>query len=617
MKSWHNNLEQTALAAPERLSRQLARMAFFYKDLGYFPYRVAAAPGSNLTSKALEVLPWTNHGPPRRPSNIFRADGSVLEVQFDMGHPTRIDSLSSVLLMIFVIGLMVGFSMVLSNTVSEIVLRPLENLLRQVHQTASLIFKSVSALSAAAKAETHHPDDESEELSDFDATQAFRGETDLLEKVVRRLQIMSEASARPENDVENDKKKGLDADDRAMIRMLHGNFQGEPTDDDGWEAMETTASHQLYEMVSKQRAIVESTGLSMDLVNSWNLNPLELDKARNHAAVMFFLGPHNHGIPFNPVEMGHFLEKAEQGHKKTTPYHNWYHAVDVTHAAYRFIKINGGDHYLSRCDRFSLLLSAVCHDLGHPGVTNAFLIETSHEIALCYNDVSPLENMHCAKLFELLNNPGCHIFSQLSKAYFQEVRRICIDAILYTDFSKHFAMIKELQVAIELHVEIYEEARAAYKEDKDGFPEEGDCLLALREQDSRRMTVNLLLHMSDISSTLKPFRICRIWANQLIEEYFLQGDQEKKLGVPVQPLNDRTKVNRAFSQIGFIEFLVCPLIFVVLKMLPPMQQHTEQLILNAKTWHQQWLKESASEAEAPQLNARMAKLQNRYLDHCE
>ena len=77
--------------------------------------------------------------------------------------------------------------------------------------------------------------------------------------------------------------------------------------------------------------------------------------------------------------------------------------------------------------------------------------------------------------------------------------------------------------------------------------------------------VNLMLHVADISNSMKPFRICRIWAWQVLEEFFNQGDQEKKLGVPVQALNDRDKVNRAFSQVGFIEFLVSPLIFVVIK----------------------------------------------------
>merc|ERR1711972_285366 len=106
------------------------------------------------------------------------------------------------------------------------------------------------------------------------------------------------------------------------------------------------------------------------------------------------------------------------------------------------------------------------------------------------------------------------------------------------------------------------------------------------------MGVKLMLHMADISNSMKPFRICRIWAWQVLEEYFLQGDQERKLGVPVQALNEREKVNRAFSQIGFIEFLVSPLLYAVIKVLPPIEDHAVMMLQNVRMWHQTWLSET-------------------------
>merc|ERR1711979_93973 len=104
--------------------------------------------------------------------------------------------------------------------------------------------------------------------------------------------------------------------------------------------------------------------------------------------------------------------------------------------------------------------------------------------------------------------------------------------------------------------------------------------------ESRKLLVKLLLHLADISNSMKPFRICRIWAWQVLEEFFLQGDSERKLGVPVQALNEREKVNRSFSQIGFIEFLVSPLLFAIVKVLPPTETCADQTVQNMKSWHQ-------------------------------
>ena len=50
-----------------------------------------------------------------------------------------------------------------------------------------------------------------------------------------------------------------------------------------------------------------------------------------------------------------------------------------------------------------------------------------------------------------------------------------------------------------------------------------------------------------------------------MEENFLQGDEEKLLGLPVQALNDREKANLPYGQIGFIEYLVAPVLLTITK----------------------------------------------------
>ena len=64
-----------------------------------------------------------------------------------------------------------------------------------------------------------------------------------------------------------------------------------------------------------------------------------------------------------------------------------------------------------------ILVAAVSHDVGHLGVNNAFLIKSKHEIAVRYSFKSPLENMHCAVLFEV-RRLSCHCLIQSSLEVF-------------------------------------------------------------------------------------------------------------------------------------------------------------------------------------------------------
>ncbi len=49
------------------------------------------------------------------------------------------------------------------------------------------------------------------------------------------------------------------------------------------------------------------------------------------------------------------------------------------------------------------------------------------------------------------------------------------------------------------------------------------------------------------------------WVQDLEQEFFLQGDQERARSMPISPLCDRTKEGITKSQVGFFEFVAMPL----------------------------------------------------------
>jgi len=91
--------------------------------------------------------------------------------------------------------------------------------------------------------------------------------------------------------------------------------------------------------------------------------------------------------------------------------------------------------YISDLQLMAGLLACLLHDVAHPGVQNNFLIGMKHQKALRYNDISVLENHHCAIAFKLLLDPKNDIFEQLSEAQYWNVRQIIIKMILSTDIS--------------------------------------------------------------------------------------------------------------------------------------------------------------------------------------
>ncbi len=60
----------------------------------------------------------------------------------------------------------------------------------------------------------------------------------------------------------------------------------------------------------------------------------------------------------------------------------------------------------------------------------------------------------------------------------------------------------------------------------------------------------MLLHMCDISHPGKPWALHREWSLRLAEEFYRQGDLEKKNALSISPLCDRNHGNLPTSQIG-------------------------------------------------------------------
>ena len=91
--------------------------------------------------------------------------------------------------------------------------------------------------------------------------------------------------------------------------------------------------------------------------------------------------------------------------------------------------------------------AAILHDFDHPGLNNDFLIKTRHQLAIMYNDVSPLEMSHVSKAYTVhIGNPAFNYAEKMAMEDKNVMRALIIDLVLATDMKKHFGLVSQFQV---------------------------------------------------------------------------------------------------------------------------------------------------------------------------
>jgi cAMP-specific phosphodiesterase 4 len=105
--------------------------------------------------------------------------------------------------------------------------------------------------------------------------------------------------------------------------------------------------------------------------------------------------------------------------------------------------------------------------------------------------------------------------------------------------------------------------------------------------------LNTLIHTADISNPTKPLGVYEKWVNLVMEEFWLQGDKEKEMKLPVSFLCDRTTVKVPASQLGFMEGIVYPLVLIVVGLMPGVKFMLENI--NSNKAHYRKLKEEDDE----------------------
>ncbi|XP_018374905.1 PREDICTED: cAMP-specific 3',5'-cyclic phosphodiesterase isoform X5 [Trachymyrmex cornetzi] len=263
-----------------------------------------------------------------------------------------------------------------------------------------------------------------------------------------------------------------------------------------------------------------------------------------------------------------FMMTLEDHYVKDNPFHNSLHAADVTQSTHTLLNTPALESVFTPLEITAALFAASIHDVDHPGLTNQFLINSSSELALMYNDESVLENHHLAVAFKLLQNEGCDIFVNMTKKQRQTLRKMVIDMVLSTDMSKHMSLLADLKTMVETK-------KVA-----------GSGVLLLDNYTDRIQVLENLVHCADLSNPTKPLTLYRRWVGLLMEEFFLQGDREREQNMDISPMCDRHSATIEKSQVGFIDYIVHPLWETWADLVHPDAQEILDTLEENRDWYQ-------------------------------
>ncbi|KAG1670017.1 hypothetical protein FOA52_011173 [Chlamydomonas sp. UWO 241] len=228
------------------------------------------------------------------------------------------------------------------------------------------------------------------------------------------------------------------------------------------------------------------------------------------------------------------LVSVVRSHYHTIPYHNFNHVVHATHGVFMLLQTPTAKRVLGMEEHLAVMIAALCHDLDHDGRSNSYHVHTQSELARLYNDISVMENHHCAMTFEVLRRKDCALLAHLDVPTQRRVRKAIIAAIQCTDMSNHFKMTQE------------------FKQHAPEFDPTSEA--------DRLMLGKVILHSVDIGNAVRPFHVNETMSQRVHKEFQVLAEEEERLGIPVTfSIDCEDEMICAQMELNFLDYIVTPL----------------------------------------------------------
>lgn len=303
-----------------------------------------------------------------------------------------------------------------------------------------------------------------------------------------------------------------------------------------------------------------------------------------------------------------FLSSVRQMYNPDNSFHNFKHVYNVLHTAFHILK-NGADKFLLPLDILAIFVSAICHDLGHPGNNNAFEEATGSELFKLYSpDKVVLERHHASLTHTLLQSSDADHnillnMNQEQKGHFYYQVGVIIMA---TDMGKHGQIVKDAQhyarnvkfdssdsdsSSTEQNFLQNDHYSEYHRESNEKRSRSGSLSLLKNEFDPKNPEVRLLLtriivHSADIGAQTLCTPLAYKWCDRCYEEFCSQANKEKLLGIKTSEFIHEVKEEskKYATQYSFINDIVEPLWKALSELLPELAFAYQQLGINKTSY---------------------------------
>ncbi|XP_006817553.1 cAMP and cAMP-inhibited cGMP 3',5'-cyclic phosphodiesterase 10A-like [Saccoglossus kowalevskii] len=257
---------------------------------------------------------------------------------------------------------------------------------------------------------------------------------------------------------------------------------------------------------------------------------------------------------FDHEKLVRFTLSVRKNYHKV-PYHNWWHAFNVAHCMYRML-----DHeqeIFTELERQALIIACICHDLDHRGYTNQFMVKYETALASLYS-TSVMEQHHFNQTVTILQQDGHNIFDHLTSDVYKQVLGYIRHYILATDLAQFFSNHKQVTRFC------------------------ADQTFNIENTYHRNKLQAIMMSACDLSACAKTWPVQKKTVEIIYEEFYAQGDLEKKKGGVPLPMMDRDNAhNLPKEQVNFLRIFCEPLygtLAVIFPHLSPLLENTKDNI---------------------------------------